>query len=251
MQQTGYEINSAISSLAVVSSPNVAVAIPSFTPTNFHGVTATFTTIDPAGPVDFVLQATTVDGRGAHIRVQCACTPTLAVTDDPGPGQIPGGPEQFIVTTAGGRITVDPNGYYENALRSYQLISSENAAVAMPSVTPGINFPHTATFTENDMALPVEITLRATSQVHGILITAQCRVFDDDGDGVPNHTDNCPFVANPDQADFDLDGYGDACDASTGPPVDRGQCHNNRWRRFDTPRTFRNQGECISYLRPR
>ena len=55
VQQTGYEINSAISSLAVVSSPNVAVAIPGFTPMNLHGVTATFTTIDPAGPVDFVL----------------------------------------------------------------------------------------------------------------------------------------------------------------------------------------------------
>jgi hypothetical protein len=36
---------------------------------------------------------------------------------------------------------------------------------------------------------------------------------DSDGDGVPNATDNCPNVANTDQADFDEDGEGDACDA--------------------------------------
>jgi len=36
---------------------------------------------------------------------------------------------------------------------------------------------------------------------------------DADGDGVEDSIDNCPLVANEDQADFDGDGYGDACDA--------------------------------------
>lgn len=45
---------------------------------------------------------------------------------------------------------------------------------------------------------------------------------DIDGDGVPNGTDNCPELANPDQADADDDGHGDACDgcadlANPGP----------------------------------
>jgi hypothetical protein len=36
---------------------------------------------------------------------------------------------------------------------------------------------------------------------------------DGDGDGVANAGDNCPAVANPDQADTDADGQGDACDS--------------------------------------
>jgi cysteine-rich repeat protein len=32
-----------------------------------------------------------------------------------------------------------------------------------------------------------------------------------DGDGVADHLDNCPEIANPDQIDTDLDGFGDAC----------------------------------------
>ncbi|MBI5487114.1 MAG: right-handed parallel beta-helix repeat-containing protein [Deltaproteobacteria bacterium] len=39
---------------------------------------------------------------------------------------------------------------------------------------------------------------------------------DADGDGVPDATDNCPDVPNPDQEDGDGDGVGDACDAT--PP---------------------------------
>ena len=35
---------------------------------------------------------------------------------------------------------------------------------------------------------------------------------DSDGDGVPDDTDNCPSIPNPDQADSDGDGIGNACD---------------------------------------
>jgi hypothetical protein len=38
---------------------------------------------------------------------------------------------------------------------------------------------------------------------------------DADGDGRADAIDNCPAAANPDQADGDADGHGDACDAPT------------------------------------
>lgn len=38
--------------------------------------------------------------------------------------------------------------------------------------------------------------------------------LDADGDGVPDATDNCPTVSNPDQRDSDGDGTGDACDST-------------------------------------
>jgi hypothetical protein len=45
---------------------------------------------------------------------------------------------------------------------------------------------------------------------------------DPDGDGIPSTMDNCPLVANPDQADVDGDGLGDACDDSTGTTTSAG-----------------------------
>jgi len=50
---------------------------------------------------------------------------------------------------------------------------------------------------------------------------------DADGDGVPLDCDNCPEHSNPDQADFDGDGVGDACDCDdffTGVNEDRPDC---------------------------
>ena len=41
---------------------------------------------------------------------------------------------------------------------------------------------------------------------------------DSDGDGVPDGEDNCPHTYNPDQADSDNDGVGDACEYTPGPP---------------------------------
>jgi hypothetical protein len=71
---------------------------------------------------------------------------------------------------------------------------------------------------------------------------------DDDNDGVADGSDNCPLVANPDQADFDLDGIGDTCDPLTGPPSNKDQCKDNNWARFDFPRAFINQGDCLQFL---
>lgn len=46
---------------------------------------------------------------------------------------------------------------------------------------------------------------------------------DTDGDGIPDAADNCPLVLNPDQADCNNDGLGDACDA-INPNADDAVC---------------------------
>ena len=46
-----------------------------------------------------------------------------------------------------------------------------------------------------------------------------CGDHDDDGDGVLDDSDNCPFVPNADQNDADNDGLGDACDGCPNDPA--------------------------------
>ncbi len=46
-----------------------------------------------------------------------------------------------------------------------------------------------------------------------------CGPSDIDRDGIPDAQDNCPTVANPDQADADHDGIGDLCDYNAFPPA--------------------------------
>lgn len=78
---------------------------------------------------------------------------------------------------------------------------------------------------------------------------------DADGDGIADGSDNCSDVPNPDQADLDGDGIGDACDSDndndgiddTPPPVSKNDCKKDGWRSFNNP-TFRNQGDCVSFV---
>ena len=67
-------------------------------------------------------------------------------------------------------------------------------------------------WTENGVATSVGEVFRdkVKADIQGMLI-------DSDNDGVPNTLDNCPYTANPGQADSDGDGVGDVCENNTIP----------------------------------
>ena len=48
--------------------------------------------------------------------------------------------------------------------------------------------------------------------IGGDTFNVTCGALDSDGDGVPDDTDNCPNIINPDQIDQDIDGIGNLCD---------------------------------------
>jgi hypothetical protein len=61
--------------------------------------------------------------------------------------------------------------------------------------------------------------LTDTFKVKVVCTVTETLAPDGDGDGAPNASDNCPLVANADQADADGDGTGDACDPNAYRPI--------------------------------
>lgn len=162
-------IGSGLKSLTVVNSSNALVNIPTFEPGRFDPLTITFKTYYPNLSVDFTLRAAN-SVSSIFIRVRCDSVPPLIVTDDP--SMFPGGLNAFeLIQAERNSVTVYPsnNG---TGLQSFSVISATNAVINMPIFTPGTRQPTTANFTIIDRSQPVEFTLRATNQFHGVLIKA-------------------------------------------------------------------------------
>jgi hypothetical protein len=95
---------------------------------------------------------------------------------------------------------------------------------AVVATRPAATFPSIPVTHAPDMIFG--FTAESATAAYGVVQYCICDDYvppvDQDGDGVPDVSDNCPSVANPDQADVDGDGLGDACDATepldlTGP----------------------------------
>lgn len=159
-------------SFTVVSSSNVMINIPAFTPGTFNPITATFTVINPNLPVDFTLRAAS-QFHGIFIRARCACTPTISsIIDDP--SLFPGGPAAFEILTNDPLTVSAEHVDGGTGLRVFEVVSSSNAVVNIPAFTPGTFERITATYTITNPGLPVDITLRVASQFHGVVIRIQC-----------------------------------------------------------------------------
>jgi hypothetical protein len=72
-------------------------------------------------------------------------------------------------------------------------------------------------------------------------------VADADGDGVADEDDNCVNDPNPGQEDADNDGVGTACDTEE-IPNSKDDCKNGGWANYNGDYTFRNQGDCVSFV---
>ena len=89
--------------------------------------------------------------------------------------------------------------------------------VSIGSATADMLIQHV---TDIDRRINMFITSASANVELDYLTVTQVPEPDSDGDGIPDRSDNCPAIANPDQADADEDGAGDACDSCPLDPLD-------------------------------
>lgn len=97
--------------------------------------------------------------------------------------------------------TNTPNGPIPAALLSSQSLGSIAFTIA-PGIAPQ----------DDPLIFDQPQFSGARGAALGVLDNGLISIIDPDGDGIPNPDDNCPDLANGDQADSDGEGVGDACD---------------------------------------
>jgi hypothetical protein len=122
-------------------------------------------------------------------------------------------------TATGGRYCACPSGRL--VYRDADGDGFGNAAISAPSCDGSAPAGYVVDATDcNDAAASAhpggaEICNAIDDDCNGLVDDSVSGV-DSDADAIHDACDNCPFVVNPTQSDFDHDGQGDACDLNDG-----------------------------------
>ena len=162
--------------------------------------------IDPNDVTDEALSALALN-TGGHVTRTSTIKPLIVEAPTANISDIP-------VSAIGEDVLFDASGSFgaEGPLVNYEWdIDGDGTfeVVNQSDGTAGANPLHTARF---DSAVDRTITLRVTDEYGKQATTHTQLQVTRDGDLVADDVDNCPAVRNPDQADTDGNGRGDACD---------------------------------------
>ncbi len=127
---------------------------------------------------------------------------------NPDAATVVGGVLTFENTT----ISVDPDGY--TGFWSLQFAADSLSGAQSVLVVPGVRYRFLVNGQKQDFSVAEPCAVDPTQfDLAGFTFNITCGAPDTDEDGVPDDTDNCPAIPNPDQVDQDLDGLGNLCDA--------------------------------------
>ena len=115
------------------------------------------------------------------------------------------------VAKIGDTLELDGAGSYSanGKIVKYEWDIDQDGVYDVTTDKPFVNY----TFAKEFSGL---LTLRVTDNSGLTNVATTTLTVSDDGDEHEREFDNCPDAANPDQADYDKDGIGDACDSDPG-----------------------------------